>query len=91
MRKFFIMSLCLGLSSFMMSAQELTSEVAYKAYMDSLSREFSSTLAEWNRTIPPHFMEAMRLEKEAETHPELNCGCGRGTKNRSVTDGTPPS
>ena len=71
MRKLFIISLCLGLSSFMMSAQELTSEAAYKAYMDSLSREFASTLSEWNRTIPPHFREAMRLEKEAEAHPEL--------------------
>ena len=52
MRKFFIMSLCLGLSSFMMSAQELTSEVAYKAYMD-LCQE-SSLLHALNGTGPYH-------------------------------------
>ena len=71
MRRLFIISLCLGLSSFMMSAQELTSSVAYKAYMDSLETEFGHLVEKWNRTIPPHFMEAMRLEKEAEAHPEL--------------------
>lgn len=39
--------------------------------MDSLSREYSSLIDEWNATIPPHNIKAMRLEEEAEAHPEL--------------------
>ena len=53
------------------SAQNLTSGAVYKAYMDSLSREYSSLIDEWNATIPPHNIKAMRLEEEAEAHPEL--------------------
>ena len=52
-------------------AQDLTSNAAYKACIDSLNRVFSAIADEWNATIPPHFREAMRLEEEAETHPEL--------------------
>lgn len=53
------------------SAQNLTSGAVYKAYMGSLSREYSSLIDEWNATIPPHNIKAMRLEEEAEAHPEL--------------------
>lgn len=51
-------------------AQDLTSNAAYTARMDSLVRVHFAITDEWNETIPPHFMEAMRLEKEAESHPE---------------------
>ena len=71
MRKLFAVSLCLLLGTITLSAQNLTSNAAYKAYMDSLSAEFSSLVKEWNQTIPPHLREAMRLEKEARAHPEL--------------------
>lgn len=71
MRKLFAVSLCLLLGAITLSAQNLTSNAAYKAYMDSLSAEFSSLVKEWNQTIPPHLREAMRLEKEARAHPEL--------------------
>ncbi|MBR5678467.1 MAG: hypothetical protein IKX20_10090, partial [Paludibacteraceae bacterium] len=53
------------------NAQDLTSNAAYNARMDSLNRAYSAIIDEWNATIPPHFREAMRLEKEAEEHPEL--------------------
>ena len=56
------------LSSF---AQVLPSNDAYRACMDSLNREYVSITNEWNQEIPPHFMAAMRLEKEAEAHPEI--------------------
>ena len=52
-------------------AQEITSNAAYKARMDSLSRAFSAVVNEWNEAIPPHFRKAMQLEKEAEAHPEI--------------------
>ena len=39
--------------------------------MDSLNRVYAAIANEWNEKIPPHFREAMRLEKEAEAHPEL--------------------
>ena len=53
------------------NAQDLASNAAYNARMDSLNRAYSAIVDEWNATIPPHFREAMRLEKEAEEHPEL--------------------
>lgn len=52
-------------------AQEITSNAAYRARMDSLSRAFSAIANEWNKAIPPHFRKAMQLEKEAEAHPEI--------------------
>jgi len=53
-----------------LGAQNITSNAAYKSCMDSLIRVRSALVEEWNATIPPHFREAMRLEKEAESHPE---------------------
>ena len=52
-------------------AQEITSNAAYRARMDSLSSAFSAVVNEWNEAIPPHFRKAMQLEKEAEAHPEI--------------------
>ena len=52
-------------------AQEITSNAAYRARMDSLSSAFSAVVNEWNNAIPPHFRKAMQLEKEAEAHPEI--------------------
>ena len=63
-----IVGLLLAISA---NAQDLASNTVYKARMDSLNRAYSAIVDEWNATIPPHFMEAMRLEKEAEEHPEL--------------------
>ena len=57
--------------SFSLQAQEITSNAAYRARMDSLSNAFSAVVKEWNETIPPHFRKAMQLEKEAEANPEL--------------------
>ena len=54
-----------------LSAQEITSNAAYRARMDSLSSAFSAVVNEWNEAIPPHFRKAMQLEKEAEAHPEI--------------------
>lgn len=71
MHRVFTISLFLFLGTVSLSAQNLTSGAAYKAYMDSLSREYSAVIAEWNATIPPHNINAMRLEEEAEEHPEL--------------------
>ncbi len=95
MRKLFIITLFLCLGTVTLAAQDLTSNAAYRAYIDSLSRvyatletkeitsnaaykayidsletEYGQLIEEWNETIPPHFIEAMRLEKEAEAHPE---------------------
>lgn len=53
------------------NAQDLAGNAEYNARMDSLNRTYSAIVDEWNATIPPHFREAMRLEKEAEEHPEL--------------------
>lgn len=63
-----IVGLLLAISA---NAQDLASNAAYNARMDSLNRAYSVIVDEWNATIPPHFREAMRLEKEAEEHPEL--------------------
>ena len=71
MHRFSTISVFLLLGTASASAQNLTSSAAYKAYMDSLSREYSAVIAEWNATIPPHNINAMRLEEEAEEHPEL--------------------
>ena len=38
-----------------LSAQEITSNAAYRARMDSLSSAFSVVVNEWNKAIPPHF------------------------------------
>ena len=63
-----IVGLLLAISA---NAQDLASNTVYKARMDSLNRVYFAIVNEWNETIPPHFREAMRLEKEAEEHPEL--------------------
>ena len=65
-----LLSLCVLLMSTALDAQNITSNAAYKSCMDSLIRVRSALVEEWNATIPPHFREAMRLEKEAESHPE---------------------
>ena len=52
-------------------AQDITSNAAYIARMDSLSKAYSAVVKEWNEAIPPHFRKAMKLEKEAEANPEL--------------------
>lgn len=57
--------------SFSLQAQEITSNAAYRAKMDSLSNIFSAVVQEWNDSIPPHFRKAMKLVKEAEANPEL--------------------
>ena len=54
-----------------MQAQELKSIAEYNARQDSLRQAYFAILTEWNEKIPPHFREAMRLEKEAKEHPEL--------------------
>ena len=59
------------LASTSMHAQELKSNAEYIARQDSLHEEFSALVKVWNEKIPPHFREAMRLEKEAKEHPEL--------------------
>lgn len=59
------------LASTSMQAQELKSNTEYIARQDSLHEEFSALVKVWNEKIPPHFREAMRLEKEAKEHPEL--------------------
>ena len=64
------LSICVILMSSALGAQSITSNAAYKASMDSLISVYFALTDEWNATIPPHFMEAMRLEKEAESHPE---------------------
>jgi len=52
-------------------AQDITSNAAFIARMDSLSKAYSAVVKEWNEAIPPHFRKAMQLEKEAEANPEL--------------------
>ena len=52
-------------------AQEITSNSAYRARMDSLNKAYSVIVEEWNASIPPHFRKAIQLEKEAEANPEL--------------------
>ena len=92
MRKLFAVSLCLLLGAVTLSAQNLTSNAAYKAYMDSLSAEFSSLVKEWNQTIPPHLREAMRLEREAKAHPELqNSLLAIAAQEREIAQSLKPS
>ena len=71
MKKRLIPFIFLVLASASMQAQELKSNAEYNARQDSLRQAFSAMVNEWNATIPPHFREAMRLEKEAKEHPEL--------------------
>lgn len=51
-------------------SQDLPDNAAYKARMDSLNTVAGVIINDWNNTIPPHFIKAMRLEKEAKEHPE---------------------
>lgn len=71
MRNGLLIFLCVVLASTSMRAQELKSNAEYKARQYSLRQAYSAILTEWNEKIPPHFREAMRLEKEAKEHPEL--------------------
>lgn len=71
MRNRLLFFLCIVLASTSMHAQDLKSNAEYNARQDSLRQAFSAILTEWNEKIPPHFREAMRLEKEAKEHPEL--------------------
>ncbi|MBR5385039.1 MAG: hypothetical protein IK143_04130 [Bacteroidales bacterium] len=70
MRRILSTLICLTLTYTITSAQDLPDNEAYKARMDSLSNALSTILSEWNKSIPPHYRAAMRLEKEAESHPE---------------------
>lgn len=70
MNSYRLLSLCVIFISTALGAQNITSNAAYKARMDSLIRVYLSINDEWNATISPHFKEAARLEKEAEEHPE---------------------
>ena len=71
MKKRLFLFVCLVLASFSLHGQELKSSAEYNARQDSLRQAFSAMVTEWNEKIPPHFREAMRLEKEAKEHPEL--------------------
>ena len=71
MRNRLLVFLCVVLASTSMHAQELKSIAEYNARQDSLRQAYFAILTEWNDKIPPHFREAMRLEKEAKEHPEL--------------------
>ena len=74
------------------NAQDLASNAAYNARMDSLNRAYSAIVDEWNATIPPHFREAMRLEKEAEEHPELKDSLlAIATKEREIGQSIMPA
>ena len=75
-----------------LGAQNITSNTAYKARMDSLNRVYVAIVNEWNETIPPHFREAMRLEKEAEEHPELKDSLlAVATKEREIGQSIMPA
>ena len=74
------------------NAQDLASNAAYNARMDSLNRVYVAIVNEWNETIPPHFREAMRLEKEAEEHPELKDSLlAIATKEREIGQSIMPA
>ena len=84
-----IVGLLLAISA---NAQDLASNAAYNARMDSLNRAYSAIVDEWNATIPPHFREAMRLEKEAEEHPELKDSLlAIATKEREIGQSIMPA
>lgn len=70
MKNHLLLSLCVLLMSTALGAQNITSNAAYKARMDSLNTVAGVIINDWNNTIPPHFIKAMRLEKEAKEHPE---------------------
>ena len=65
---FFLLCCCLTMTP--LSAQDLPSKAVYLAQKDSLSKEFAAAVDKWNKTIPPYYREAIRLEKEAKNHPE---------------------
>lgn len=71
MRRTFILMLLFWLATTISYSQDLPDNAAYKARMDSLNTVLGAILKDWNNTIPPHFIKAMRLEKEAEEHPEV--------------------
>lgn len=74
------------------NAQDLASNAAYNARMDSLKRVYVAIVNEWNATIPPHFREAMRLEKAAEEHPELKDSLlAIATKEREIGQSIMPA
>ena len=84
-----IVGLLLAISA---NAQDLASNTVYKARMDSLNRVYVAIVNEWNETIPPHFREAMRLEKEAEEHPELKDSLlAIATKERDIGQNIMPA
>ena len=71
MRRTFILLLGFWLAITISYSQNLPDNAAYKARMDSLNTVAGAIMNDWNKTIPPHFIKAMRLEKEAKDHPEL--------------------
>ena len=71
MRRTFILLLGFWLAITISYSQNLPDNAAYKARMDSLNTVAGAIMNDWNKTIPPHFIKAMRLEKEAKEHPEL--------------------
>ena len=70
MRRIIIAILAL-LPAISVRAQDLPDNAAYNACIDSLKKVMSALVEEWNATISPHMREAIRLEKEAEAHPDL--------------------
>ena len=71
MKKVLLLFTLLLLATSILQAQDIPNNAAYNSRMDSLKTVFSDIMKEWNRAIPPHNVEAMRLEKEAKAHPEL--------------------
>lgn len=71
MKKVLLLFTLLMLATSILQAQDIPNNAAYNSRMDSLKTVFSDIMKEWNRAIPPHNVEAMRLEKEAKAHPEL--------------------
>ena len=71
MRRSLLLMLGFWLATTISYSQDLPDNAAYKARIDSLNVAWGEIMNDWNKTIPPHFIKAMRLEKEAEEHPEL--------------------
>lgn len=67
----FLLVLVGVLFAFSLHAQEITSNAAYKARIDSLSGAYSALVKEWNASIPPHNRTAIQLERKAEANPAI--------------------
>ena len=67
----FLLVLAGVLFAFSLHAQEITSNAAYKARIDSLSGAYSALVKEWNASIPSHNRTAIQLERKAEANPAI--------------------